>query len=46
MEDYRIKLNNKGNYEGLREFLTRDWKSELNAVGNSIDDMWKTFKHI
>ena len=46
MEDYEIKLNyNKGNYEGLREFLTCDWNSELNADGSSIDDMWKTFKH-
>ena len=46
MEDYGIKLNyNKGNYEGLREFLTCDWKSELNVKDSSIDDMWKTFTH-
>ena len=46
LENYGIKLNySKGNYDGLREFLTCDWKSELNAEGNTIDKMWNIFKH-
>jgi len=45
MEDYGIKLNyNKGNYDGLRKFLTCDWNQELNSEVSTIDDMWKTFK--
>ena len=44
MENYGRKLHyNKGNYDGLRKFLTCDWKSEINAEGNTTDSMWKLF---
>ena len=41
------KLNyNKGDYEGLRNFMNRDWRKELQ---NNMDDAniaWQTFKSV
>ena len=41
------KLNyNKGDYEGLRKFMDRDWETELDQHSNNVNSVWESFKLI
>ena len=37
-------IYDKANYEEMRRVLDIDWEDTLNACGNDINKMWKTFK--
>jgi len=34
----------RGDYEGLRKYLSRDWEVDLNGDSNTVDEMWHCFR--